>query len=147
MRIVRPSLLLVVVAASLLAGCSLGLRPTATLPASFGDELRTQGWTFTASSAAAPAAAAVVADLGRIGRSGGAAYLATRAVPVAGVLTCAKTDGCAPGPAGRAGERARSVWLILYPEWVGPGGDIAWVIVDAIDGLDQGFQDHDPLMQ
>ncbi len=50
--------------------------------------------------------------------------IATRAVPVSGVLACVEISRCQPG----------KVWLIYWPDWVGIDGEIGWMYVDAMTG-------------
>jgi hypothetical protein len=68
----------------------------------------------------------------------------TRAVPVFGVIDCAGIPDCQPGPGGFQGGPARAVWVVLYPDWVGPGGDAGWALVDAVAGVDAGYEYTDP---
>lgn len=43
----------------------------------------------------------------------------------------------------------RGYYLVLYPDWVGPGGDMAWALVDAHlgAGAGQSIISHDPRPQ
>ena len=137
MRTSRPALLLLAIAIALLGGCALGLKPTASLPASFTEDyVRAEGMTFTAAQPPVPADAIVAALRDQNGQRA--------AVPFFGVLSCTGAiEGCQPGPGGFMGS-ARTVWVVIYPDWTGRDGDVAWVVVDAITGLDNGTLGHDP---
>ena len=118
----------------LVAGCLP--QPTPDLPASFLERFtgRDGDPTFTAQPPPA----------GQTGQDVAAAIRAEnpgpmprgRAVPVFGRIDCYDDQECVPGPGGRPGEPARTVWVVLYPDCTdSTGNDIGWVVVDAVKGL------------
>jgi hypothetical protein len=141
---VRPTLLLLVGAVALL-GCSLGLRPTATLPASFTDGyVQVGGMTFTAVDPPPGVASAAEVVAALRGRTRWGPFLNLPGVPFFGTLRCTGAmEGCQPGPAGFMGP-ARSVWVVIYPDWTGQDGDVGWIVVDARTGLAGGAIGNDP---
>ena len=131
MRVARWRWLLVLMVV-VVAGCL----PSTTqgLPASFADDLREGGWTFTPATPGpdAMSSGAVVAQLR--GRTMYADFFMSRAITVFGVLGCDGPGGCqAPRPPW--GDQAGTVWLVLYPDSAIPGGDIGWALVDGEAGF------------
>ena len=137
MRGVRPTLILVIVALVLLGRCAPGLTPTPDLPASFTSMLRTQGLTFT--TQAPPLGAVAATEAVRRVRDHvqpRLPFAQGRALPIFGLINCVGDPGqCAaldmPPPGGSAG-----FYLVVYPDWAGPGGDIGWAIVPAVSTWD-----------
>jgi hypothetical protein len=122
--------------AFVLVGCALGLKPT--FPPSFTEEfLESEGMTFTSGTPPSEVMSAeqvLAAVRGRFGTE----FLGPRAVPTFGVLSCSGAlDSCQR----RTGT---AVWLVIYPDLVGPGGAVGWVLVDAVDGLGRGYVFMDP---
>jgi hypothetical protein len=64
------------------------------------------------------------------------------AVPVFGVLSCIEDGSCMPGPGALPGVNERAVWVLFYPDLedsslLRTGG---WVTIDALTGLQSGFE-------
>jgi len=137
MRTVRSTLLLMTIALVAVTGCTLGLTPTPNLPASFTSMLRTQGLTFT--TQAPPLGAVAATEAVRRVRDHvqpRLPFAQGRALPIFGLINCVGDPGqCAaldmPPPGGSAG-----FYLVVYPDWAGPGGDIGWAIVPAVSTWD-----------
>ena len=124
----------------LVAGCLPAATPA--LPTSFTDRV----WTFTAASPAAGtlSAAQVVAALRTQSlQLPNNDYLASRAVPTFGLLSCpAEVREC---QALRIPEQPQPVWLVLYPDTAPDSPDgMGWAMVDAVTGLDGMYMTHDP---
>lgn len=147
-----PGKLLLIVAVVLLAGCSLGLssRP----PASFARMLEEEGVGFTVANPEPGVMdpAVVVRELSDrpwpTVEIGGPRhpFVGTKATPpIFGLLRCA-----VPPPALcstfdlAAGGATKGYYLVFYPEWIGPGGDPAWALVDANLGVRGGVTFYDP---
>lgn len=137
----RLSLTLMLVATTVVGGCALGLKPTGALPPAFIAYLNDASVTFTIE---APPAGVVRGDeLAAVlqTRAGAARLNRLQAVPVYGILRCLPDYDCALGPGAVFGEHERSVWVLFYPDLVGYGGRRGgWVIVDALTGLESGFE-------
>ena len=56
---------------------------------------------------------------------------------------CTRTDGCM-WPGGQ-GWQTRTLWVVVYPEWVGVDGEVGWAMVDAATGVESGYTYSDPL--
>jgi hypothetical protein len=68
-------------------------------------------------------------------------FFTGRAAPVFGVLHC-EVPACESTP---AVPDERPIWVVVYPDWTDAGGDVGWVIVDAVAGLESGYMwAHDP---
>ena len=124
------------------AGCLA--QPAPDLPASFADRLRERGWAFeVAPVPTADVRTAVDVVSGLAGSTGWGPMVRTRAVPILGILRCTgAVEPCKPGPYANPGDKPRPVWVVVYPERVGPDGDVGWILLDAVG---PGLDFHDPL--
>jgi hypothetical protein len=144
MQLVRLTSLLLSITMAL-QGCAIGLKPAATMPTSFTDGyVQVEGMTFESLQPGAGVMTSDAVVTALRGRTGQMQFLQHPAVPFFGVLRCTGAmDSCQPGPAGFLGP-SRLVWVVVYPDWTDQEGDVAWVVVDALTGLDNGFVANDP---
>jgi hypothetical protein len=124
------------------AGCLP--HPTTDWPASFTEQYGgAEGQsTFTAQAPPIGQTGQPVADALRVDAT--TPMFMSRALPVFGVIACTGVPDCQPGPGGFPGGPPRTVWVIIYPDWVGADGDPGWVLVDAVAGTDAGYEYVDP---
>jgi hypothetical protein len=152
----RSALLLMTVI-TLLGGCALGM--SRRMPRSVDAELIADSVTFTV--AAPPSGvldpARVVRELhDRPVRSNEGEFTrripfakTQAAAPIFGLLTCVGPPGSLCSTFQLESGASRGYYLVLYPDWVGPDGDVAWALVDAHLGAGPGqsITSHDPRPQ
>ena len=141
----RSTLLLMAVIIALLGGCAGLSRP---LPRSFDAMLAGDAVTFTV--AAPPFGvldpAEVVRELhDRPVRSHEGEFetfipfaKTQAAAPIFGLLTYVGPPGSMVSTFELESGASRGYYLVLYPDWVGPDGDVAWALVDAHLGAGPG---------
>ena len=59
-----------------------------------------------------------------------------RVDPMFVVIDCHGGPDCTREAGGRP---TRTVWALVYPDCKGPTGDVGWVVVDAVTGIDGGY--------
>ena len=116
----------------LVAGCLP--QPAPDLPASLLSEFG-RGTTFSVQPPPAGTTAEdVIADLQADQPAGSMAR--GRVDPMFVVIDCHGGPDCTREAGGRP---TRTVWALVYPDCKGPTGDVGWVLVDAVTGIDGGY--------
>jgi hypothetical protein len=119
-----------VVAAALIPALLMGCLPSALdgRPPSFAAFLRRNGMEFTRATPPLGAAAAV----GEIARTDGPFRASPVNPPVYGMLSC--PVACSGAVLSQRGETI-GAWFVSYPGTEYGAGDIAWVLIDASEGV------------
>ena len=66
-----------------------------------------------------------------------------RAVPLFVGIDCHGSPQCSTAAMGASGESG-TYWVVLYPDCTGPDGDIGWMLLDGVRGVDGGGAENNP---